>query len=204
MANYRNSRIFPIALVLIIAAIAIAALVSLTRAIFFNTTTSTNQTTVSQVDAGRQALLSTTVDRSVSMTVRGAIVADEKFHSYQITVTPSSRTMSTYIGYLDTTVDNVRLGNNTPSYEQFVYSLDRANLAKGSELSGDKNDTRGICATGQVYEFAILQSDKSVKTLWTSTCTGSKGSLDASVDQLTQLFVNQIPNATQLINKIGL
>ena len=203
MASYRNSRIFPIALVLIIAAIAIAALVSLTRAIFFNTP-NTSQTTVSQVDAGRQALLSTTADRSVRMTVRGAIVADEKFHSYQITITPSSRTLTTYIGYLDTTVDNVNLGNNIPAYEQFVYSLDRANLAKGTELTGDKNDTRGICATGQVYVFAILKADKSVKTLWTSTCAGSKGSLDASVDQLTRLFISQIPNATQLINKIGL
>ena len=203
MASYRNSRIFPIALVLIIAAIAIAALVSLTRAIFFSTP-STNQTSVSQIDAGRQALLSTTADRSVRMTVRGAIVADEEFHSYRITITPSTRTFSTYIGYLDTTVDNVNLGNNIPAYEQFVYSLDRANLTKGAELTGDKNDTRGICATGQVYEFAILQADKSVETLWTSTCTGSKGSLDASVDQLTQLFVSQIPNATQLINKIGL
>jgi hypothetical protein len=203
MASYRNSRIFPIALVLIIAAIAIAAIVSLTRAIFFSTS-STNQTTVAQVDAGRQALLSATTDRSVRMTVRGAIVADEKFHSYQITITPSSRTLATYIGYLDTTVDNVNLGNNIPAYEQFVYSLDRANLAKGTELTGDKNDTRGICATGRVFEFAILKADKSVKTLWTSTCAGSKGSLDASVDQLTQLFVSQIPNAPQLINKIGL
>ncbi len=203
MANYRNSRIFPVALVLIIAAIAIAALISLTRVIFFSSP-STNQATVSQLDAGRQALLSTTADRSVRMTVRGPIVADEKFHSYQITVTPSSRSLTTYIGYLDTPVDNVNLGNNIPAYEQFVYSLDRANLAKGTELTGDKNDTRGICATGQVYEFAIMQAGKSVETLWTSTCDGSKGSLDASVDQLTQLFVSQIPGATDLINKIGL
>ena len=203
MANYRNSRIFPIALVLIIAAVAVAALVSLTRAIFFNDSNSTQPATA-QVDAGRQALLSTTAERSVQMTVRGPIVADEQFHSYQITVTPSSRTLTTYTGYLDTVVDNFTLGNNVPAYEQFVYSLDKANMAKGSELTGDKNDTRGICATGQVYEFAILQSDKSVKTLWTSTCRGSKGSLDASVDQLTQLFTSQIPNATQLINKIDL
>ncbi len=203
MASYRNSRIFPIALVLIIAAVAVAALISLTRAIFFNTSGS-DQASVSQIDSGRQALLSTAADRSVRMTVRGPIVADEQFHSYQITVTPSSRDLTTYTGYLDSVVGNVNLGNNVPAYEQFVYSLDRANLAKGDQLTGDKNDTRGICATGQVYEFAILQSNKSVKTLWTSTCRGSKGSLDASVDQLTQLFVSQIPGATKLINKIGL
>jgi len=203
MANYRNSRIFPIALVLIIAAVAIAALVSLTRAVFFNNSTP-QVVTLSQVDTNRQALLSTNADRAVRMTVRGTIVADEQFRSYQITVTPSSRTLTTYNGYLDKKVDEVALGNNIPAYEEFVYSLDRANLAKGIELSGDKNDTRGICATGQVYQFVILKADKSVEGLWTSTCRGSKGSLDANIDQLKALFVSQIPNASDLIRKINL
>lgn len=203
MATYRNSRIFPIALVLIITAVVIASLVSLTRVVFFNDA-DPKVDTVSQADAGRQALLNTEADRVVRMTVRGAIVADEQFRSYQISVTPSSRTLTTYTGYLDKKVDEVALGNNIPAYEEFVYSLDRANLAKGVELTGDKNDTRGICATGQVYQFVTMKTDKVVKNLWTSTCRGSRGSLDANVDQLKALFVNQIPNASDLIRKINL
>ncbi len=201
MVNFRRSRIFPVALVLIIVAVAVAALVSLTR-IVFNTSTST--ATVSQTDASRQALLDTGADRAVRMTVRGQIVADEQFRSYQITITPSSRVLTTYTGYLDKQVDQIALGNNVPSYEEFVYSLDRANLTKGVELTGDKNDTRGICATGQVYQFTILKADKSVGSLWTSTCRGSKGSLDASVDQLSALFQSQIPGASDIVRKIDL
>lgn len=203
MANYRKSRIFPIALVLIVAAVLIASLVSLTRAVFFNNDNSGTDDT-SQVDSSRQALLNTEADRAVRMTVRGSIVADEQFRSYQITVTPSSRTLTTYTGYLDKKLDEVVLGNNIPAYEEFVYSLDKANLAKGNELTGDKNDTRGICATGLVYQFVTLKSDKNVKNLWTSTCRGSKGSLNANVEQLRTLFVGQIPSATELIRKIDL
>lgn len=201
MASYRSTRVVPIALVLIIIAIAIAALVSLTRVIFF----SGGQVETSQVDVSHEELINTAVDHSVKMTVRGSIVADETFRSYQITVTPSSRTLTTYVGYLDKKVDEVALGNNVPAYEEFIYALDRASLVKGTELSGDSNDIRGICASGRIYEFEVLKGDTSVKKLWTSTCKSSaKGSLDANLNQLTRLFVKQIPGGDLIIGKIRL
>lgn len=200
MARYNSPRIIPIALVLVIVAVAIAALVSLTRAVFFS-----GQTITSPTDVSQTALLSTAVDHSVQMTVRGPIVADEDFNSYVITITPSSRSLTTYTGYLDKRVNQqVVLDNNIPAYEQFVYALNNANLVKGTEPSGDKNDTRGICATGRLYQFEVLKADVSVKSLWTSTCTGSTGSLDGSVTQLTNLFIAQIPNARSLTSKIEL
>jgi hypothetical protein len=189
MARYNSSRALPIALVLIIVAVAIAALVSLTRA----------KTTTSQ-----DALVSTAADRSVRMTVRGPIVADEDHKSYQITVTPSSRVLTLYSGYLNSQTNQVALGNNIPAYREFVYALNRANLVKGTELSGDANDTRGICATGRLYQFEVLKADTAVTTLWTSTCKGSSGSLDASATQLISLFTNQISNAQLLVSRIGL
>ncbi len=199
MANFRTSRIVPVALVVLIIVIAIAALVSLARVVFFS-----GSSTPAVTDTSRTALLDTSATHSVSMTVRGPIVADEEFHSYKIDISPSARQLKTYTGYLDAVVDSSSLTNNVASYEQFVYALDKANLAKGTELTGDKDDTRGICATGDVYEFTILNNDSSVKHLWTSTCSGSSGSLDASVSQLTELFTAQIPTASKLINKIDL
>lgn len=200
MANYNTKRILPVILVFVIIIIAVVALVSLARAVFF----SGAQREPATVDISRQALVSTTADRSVRMTVRGPIVADEQFQSYQIAVSPTSRTLTTYTGYLDSVVDQTNLSNNTASYEQFVYALDKANLAKGTALEGEKNDLRGVCATGRVYEFAIMNGSTEVKHLWTSTCRGSSGSLDASVEQLMQLFTNQIPNASAAIGKVKL
>ena len=201
MANYRTSRIIPVVLVVVIIIIAIASLVSLARVVFFSGSLSTK---TSQVDVSRDALLNTSSNHSVSLTVRGPIVADEVFHSYKIDISATNRHITTYTGYLNTVVEQTSLGNSVASYEEFVHALDKANLTKGKQLTGDKNDTSGVCATGSVYKFTIYDGSNSVKDVWTSTCGGSKGSLDANVTQLTQLFVKQIPGAQQQINKVDL
>jgi hypothetical protein len=200
MARYRSSRILPVILILVIVVIAVTALVSLTRAIFFS-----GQSTQQVVsDTSREALLNTTADHSVRMTVRGPIVANEEFRSYQITITPSSRSLVTYKGYTESAIDQITLSNNVRSYEQFVYALDKANLAKGVQLDDDQNDLRGICAIGEVYSFEIINAETIVKELWTSTCSGSKGSLSASAKQLMELFQNQIPGGEELIDDVNL
>lgn len=198
MAKYNTLRIAPIALIIIIVAIAIAVIVSLARVMFF----SDNQGSPQAVDISREALLSTTVERSVKMTVRGEIVADEQFKSYQITVSPSSRDFVVYNGYLDRPVESVSLKNNIPAYEEFVYALDKAGLARGTQLADDRNDTRGVCASGNVYEFHIMNSGETVKHLWTSTCSNWKGSLIGDVKDLTDLFELQIPTSKEVIRKL--
>jgi hypothetical protein len=198
MYRGNSSRIVPVILVLIVIAIVIAALVSVGRAIFGG------DTQTSDVNAGRDSLLDTSVGHNVRLTVRGPLVANEEFHSYQITVDASTRVMTTYQGYLEQAIASKSYGNNLKAYEQFVYALDKANLMKGDELTGDKNDTRGVCATGLVYEFEVINADSTVKRLWTSTCKGSPGSLKASVSQLTNLFLSQIPDQEKLLNKLNL
>lgn len=198
MQRGKFTRIIPIALVVIITIIAIAAIVSLGRAVFNGGDSRPKEEIV------REALLITSTDRSVAMTVRGPIVADENFRSYRITVSPDQRTLTTYKGYLETVVEGKSLGNNVRAYDEFVHALDRADAMKGVELEGDKDDARGICATGNVVEFNVMQNNETVKRLWTSTCSGSKGSLDASLTQLRTLFVEQIPDSRALLRTVNL
>ncbi|HET8884469.1 MAG TPA: hypothetical protein VFM68_03285 [Candidatus Saccharimonadales bacterium] len=199
MYKSSSSKVLPIILVLIVVAIAIAALVSVGRAIFGG-----DDTSQSQVDLGEAALVNISVDRSVRMNVRGPIVADEKFNSYQVAVDSSSRRLTTYSGYHQQTIDSLQFGNNVQAYEEFVYALSRANLMKGEELSGAKDDTRGICANGLLYEFEVLQGSSVVKRLWTSTCKGSPGSLRASTEQVSELFLDQIPESEEALDEIDL
>ncbi len=201
MASYKKSRVLPTVLTIVVIIVAIVGLVSLARALFFGGSSSTNQV---QVDTSRQALLDTTVGSAVTMTVRGPIVADENFRSYKIIITPSSRDMKTYTGYLGTVLKQDNLINNTAAYEEFVFALDKANMSAGKQLSDERNDIRGICATGRVYEFAILKDGDVIQTLWTSTCGGSPGSLKASAAQLGQLFGNQMPNARTLLDGLSI
>jgi len=204
MARFRKSTILPVILIIVVIVIAIVTLVSLTRAIFFSGSTKTASTESIIADKSRDALLNTTLSHSVRATVRGPIVADEQFHSYQITIRPDSRNLTTYSGYLDKKIQEVALSNNVPGYEEFVYALDKSKLSEGKALTGDKNDLRGVCATGRVYEFEILDNNKAVKQLWTSTCSGSKGSLTASVPLLIRLFKGQIPDSEKLISALDL
>jgi len=185
-------------LTLIVVIIVIVAIVSIGRAIFF----SCNQadTTEPDIDTGRTELLDTTANHGVQLTVRGPIVAEEEFKSYQLEVAPNSREMVVYRGYLDDEERSKKLGNNRAAYEEFVYALDKADMMKGTMPADDAdNDLRGICATGYVYEYAVLVDDKPVKHLWTSTCDGSKGTLQASTSQLNDLFLKQIPESADLV-----
>ena len=185
-------------MVLIVIAIVIAALVSVGRAIF------SDDAQTGEANPGRDALLDTSLGHSVRMTVRGPLVANEEFHSYQVSVDASNRALTTYQGYLEQSIGSKTYGNNLKAYEQFVYALDKANFMNGAELEGDKNDTRGICATGLVYEFEVINAGSTVKRLWTSTCKGSPGSLKASVTQVKNLFLAQIPDSDTLLRKLGL
>ncbi len=193
MQRSNSFKALPIIITIIVIALAIAAIVSIGRAIF--TSGDSSEETV-LVDEGREALLNTGGGRSVQLTVRGPIVADEAFKSYQVEISNSERSITAYEGYLDSRTDGTTLSNNTRAYEQFVYALDKANLMKGQET---EDDLRGICATGYVYEYAVLSGGSPVKMLWTSTCSGSKGSLDASREQLTNLFLEQIPDSADYI-----
>ena len=200
MANYRTSRILPTVLVVVIVVIAIVALISVARAIFFSG--SSSQTAIT--DTTQQSLLDTTASRSVSMSVRGPIVAEENFHSYKIVVSPTSRQITTYNGYLGTVVEQKTFSNNTAAYEQFVNALNLAKMTAGNQPADGQGDVRGVCATGRLSEFSILSNDAPVETLWTSTCSGSQGTLRASAPQLSNLFIAQIPDASKLISSVRL
>ena len=200
MAKYKNSRILPTIFVVVIVIIAIVALISGARAIFFSGSSSRETVT----DTTVESLLSTSVSSSVSMSVRGPIVADENFNSYRIVISPTSRQITTYSGYLGTVIAQQTLGNNTVAYEQFVNALNLARMTAGKEPVDEENDVRGICATGNLSEFSILSNDMKVETLWTSTCDGSKGTLRASAPQLSNLFTAQIPESRTLIRSISL
>lgn len=199
MYKSRTSRIIPIILIILITIVLIGAVSSVIRALFNPSGASVEQ----KVDTSKIALLSTVDSAGVRATVRGPIVANERFRSYKIEVTPSSRTIVTYTGYLDQVLQKKTYPNNTQAYEEFVYALDKANFMLGKELSNEKNDTRGICATGKVYEFTLLDDANIVKNLWTSTCKGSPGSFTASVKQNMNLFIKQIPDAQTVLRASG-
>ena len=205
-AQPRNSisRFIPILLVIIITTVAVAAVIAIGRALFGDGGSPNNTQPNPNIEDAKTALLSTDVDRSVRLTVRGPIVANENFRSYSITITPDSREMITYEGYLDNQIDRKRLDNNTKAYAELVYALDKRKMMDGKDLTDEQNDLRGICASGKIYKFETIKNNSVVKSLWTSDCSGSKGSAQANVNEILDMFLKQIPDGKKMASGIGL
>lgn len=201
MASYRTSRIVSIVLILVVIVLAIAALVAAARVMFVD---GANSTQTSGVTTARDNLLNTSVNRSVSFTARGPIVADEDFRSYSITISPSSRTISTYQGYSNKLIKSASYANTPVAYEQFVYALDNAGILKSKTLDPEKNDVRGVCAIGRVYSFDILDQDKKLASTWASSCIRESGTLQSGTTKLEHLFVSQIPESDTVLSEISL
>lgn len=192
------SRFIPIIFFVVILILIIAAGVSIVRV--FTGDKGPSQEVV-QEDARAKGLLNTNADRSVVMRLRGNIVGDNDFRSYTVQVTPGSREFTRYKGYLEKPLTDKTYANNVEAYDQFVHALAAANFATGIPFTGDKDDTRGLCATGVVYEFEILSGNNVEKQYWTTTCKDSKGSLKANAEQLQSLFLKQVPAAEKYIGK---
>ena len=124
---YRGSRprILPLIIVIIVVALVIASIVTIGRMIFGGNaskdTQKTPETTV--VDS----VLNQDGARSVRWTVRGPIVADEKYRSYQITVSPTKRSFVSYSGYLEQVLDSKTYENNAKAYVCAPQMVSRTN-----------------------------------------------------------------------------
>jgi hypothetical protein len=200
MNMYRggSSRLFPALLILVVIIVAIIALVAVGRALFGGSGDEP------ETSPSRRALLTTDADHSIRMTVRGPLVAEENFRSYQIDVSPVNRRVSTYKGYQSQQLDEKQFNNNTEAYTEFVNALYRANFLREARLSEEQDDTRGVCATGRLYVFEIMEAQSSIKRLWTSSCKDGTGSFRGNSEQVRNLFLKQVPDSDAALRTIDL
>lgn len=193
-----NPRILPIIVIILVIALLVAAAISVGRLIFVGDGNGDD----SQPVAGsmRDAVLDTSETRRTILTVRGPIVADENYRSYQITISPSSRNYTLYSGYLEQVIEEKSFDNNNRAYEEFVYALDKANISKTKNAKED--EFRGVCATeGIAFMFEAQKDQETDQSVWTSTCKGSAGTMGADIAQVHALFANQIPEFTPQFNQ---
>lgn len=196
MYRSNSARIVPIIIFVVVAAALIFGLVTVGRYIFGGTRNDTDQV---MVDQSRDELITVDTERTVRMIVRGPIVADEEFRTYEISISPNQRVVTLYNGYREAVEERERYSNNTPAYEEFVYALDKAAFTTpGALTESEASDVRGICATGRVFEYELFDDDARLQRYWTSTCKGSPGTLGADTAQITNLFVAQVPEDTEI------
>jgi hypothetical protein len=162
----------------------VVAIFLIIRALFFMPPATQTQLT--------NPLLDTSTNRGVKMTVRGPIIATENARSYDVDVTPSSRSVTLYSGYDGTVISKQVYDNSPAAYEQFVYALNKADMTRTRQTSD--SDTRGVCATGNLYTFSLENDTTIESSLWTSSCRSERGTLNTAPLPLNQLFDTQIPD----------
>lgn len=192
-------RIVPIILVVAVMIVAIIALVSIGRLLLNRGDSSEVVDTPTE-----NALLMAEVDRSVRMTVRGPIVADENFNSYKIEISPTERRMTTYRGYSDEVIESRRLSNSVNAYTEFIHALDRAGFANTAQLDAEVSDVRGMCSTGRLYSFETLQAQSVLSESWISSCKGATASFRGEAVLIRDLFLRQIPDSKSLLSDLSL
>lgn len=194
-----RSRFLPVVVIIIAMALVVAALVSIGQLIFSGSNSEAPEGETTDLSS---ELLTVGDDRGVSMTVRGPIVADEKFRSYQIVISGDRRQITSWEGYnQNDTIDNRTLPNDEKAYRQFVNALNYAGFTRTDKV--DSDDTYGLCADGRVYDFEILAGSDVIDHRWTTNC-GIKGSFRGNGDTIRSLFIDQIPDADEIVNEVDL
>jgi hypothetical protein len=53
-----------------------------------------------------------------------------------------------------------------------------------------------------LYEFEVLNTSKTIKMLWTTSCSSASGSETADTSTLQELFIDQLPGAEKKIGSL--
>jgi hypothetical protein len=192
---YKNSNRMTMVISVVLAIIIIAVVIILV----INATNKKPEVEDNAIDSGEAALVTISDGSGVRMTVRGKIVADEVHNSYQITVRPQSRIMNVYQGYLGTLTKSKVDTNNFEAYTEFAYALAHVGLMKGKESS---IDVRGICPSGILTTFEVLDGDNTIKTLWHTSCAKDAESFIGKYNDVEKIFIGQIVDYKTLIKGV--
>lgn len=195
MRRGQPTRLGSVLLIIAIVAIVLSAVLWATRTLFNNDSTDESV----ELNAGQQLLNEPTDQTAVRMSVRGPIVASEQHYSIVITISQSSRSITTYRGYEGEIIETKTLPNTAAAFNDLLAALNRAGYME--ENASITQDPEGICAVGQLIQFEVLDGDKSAKKLWTTSCAKLEGTFAGRDINVEALFQNQIPESRAIIQR---
>jgi hypothetical protein len=151
-------------------------------------------------DKATSVLMNPTADDAVELKLRGRINADEDHSEYEIRVTPTERVMTVYSGYSKRVAGSKTYGNNLEAFREFSAALGRLGMMSGEPLSGDANNTDGVCPDGKLSTMAVFDGDHALKTLWHTSCSKDTESFAGkNYGAIEKMFTDQIPDYDKLM-----
>ncbi len=139
----------------------------------------------------------------VQLTTDGHINSEEEHRAIQINVTPNSREAIVFRGYNQQVLKQESLPNSKAAYDAFLRSLALLNFTK-EKRGVRQTDERGVCPTGKRYIYELLEDNKDVTRLWSTSCSSSQGTFAGTPSTVQTLFQNQIPDYNKFVIDVQL
>lgn len=149
--------------------------------------------------------LSDSPDKSqttVSWTVQGELVGDDRFRSVRVTVSETERVFEVLAGYENRVIERETFKNNQNAFATFLDALDNANF--GRERTSKQSDERGVCPFGNRFVYTISNPKNEGLRTWSDTCTRSSGTYGGVAATTRRLFTGQITDYNRLVSGVRL
>ena len=165
---------------------------SIARSLFGPTESSQTTTTQKALTEYAKA------DTSVRLHVGGPIVANEKYVSYDIEVTQTTRKITTYKTFQNVVTSVKSYDNNQEAYLNFLTALQiNGYLTKAN--SATTTDSTAQCSTGKRYTYYLYESAQVKSDLWSTSCNGRVGTLGGNGSAIRSLYQAQIPDFNTIV-----
>lgn len=146
---------------------------------------------------GQKILTNPGKDTKITMSVRGPVVAKEKHYDVDLTIGQSSRNLVIYKDYDRKDVTKrIDLDNSPKAFSDLSLALNNNGFMTESKEEVEKNN--GLCSSGQLITFKVVDGDKS-QELWTTSCSANLGNFGGKGSIVVDLLLKQIPGASQAI-----
>lgn len=138
---------------------------------------------------------------TVRFTQNGQINAREDHRVLQITVGQNERTAVIFDGYQGNVLKSQTLLNDQDAYRAFLAALQNSGYTR-SQIASRNVEPLGACPIGIRYNYDIVNGTDTKQSLWSTSCSKTRGTFAGSASQVRTLFQKQIPEYSKFIKDV--
>ncbi len=139
-------------------------------------------------------------DQVVKETIIGPLSTDDMHYTLRVTIGASQSVLEVLKGYDETVTQTFSYNNTETAYAEFLRAIDLSGFTRGNPKLN--TDDRGVCTGGRRYVFEIQRGDSTVQHFWTTTC--GSGNFTGNLNNVSSLFMAQIPDFSKVSNLVSL
>jgi len=139
----------------------------------------------------------------VAMLVDGPVNAVSLHNQVLVVISNSQTTFKIFQGYNDHIIKEKTYPMTDAAFHVFLRSLESANFNLGHTSPG-LSQASGFCPTGDRFIFTYDRNGQQIERYWSTSCGGVPHTFDGNLGLTEQLFVNQVPDYSNMISNLNL